>query len=346
MNKPATLNDVAKLAGVSSATVSRVINDGEYISHDVRARVNKALDELDYSPNRVARRLRVKDGRRKLFGLLIPDIQNPFYMDVVRGVEEIVYSKDYAVFICNFSQDYEKEKKYLEIMKSEGIDGLIVAPYHERDKMVTALVRDGLPIVCVDRGLSDVDVDLVVVDNEIGAYNAISHLIKLGHKKIGFVGGLYAIPTSRQRRDGYVRALKENGIEVYDELIKFSDSRQESGKKLVNMFLDMDRPPTALFTNNNLLTLGGLEVIHSRGLLIPDEIAIVGFDDMYWSNSLNPPLTAVFQSGFEVGRQAAKMLFERLDDPGQATKKILLNTKLNVRQSCGVGKSENVMHDN
>lgn len=337
MKKKPTLKDVAKLAGVSSATVSRVINDANYVSHDVRARVNKALDELKYSPNRVARRLRVKEGGRKLLGLLVPDIQNPFYVDVIRGVEEIVYSNNYAVFICNFSQDYKKEKAYLDIMKAEGIDGLIVAPYHEEDKMVVSLVKEGLPIVCVDRGLSQVEVDLVVVDNESGAYKAVKHLIQLGHKRIGYVGGLYAIPTSRHRRDGYIKALEEHGIDVDESLIKFGDSKRESGQQMVREFLDMDVPPTALFTGNNVITLGGLEVIHSRGIRIPEEIALVGFDDMYWSNSLNPPLTAVLQSGYEIGKQATSMLFKRLEEPEREPRKVLLNTKLIIRQSCGAG---------
>lgn len=339
MGKAPTLQDVARSAGVSTATVSRVINDSTHVSHDVRARVNKALDKLNYRPNRAARRLRVKDGIHQLIGLLIPDIQNPFYVDVIQGVEEVVYSNDYAVFICNFSQDYNKEKAYLNIMKEEGIDGLIVAPYHEEDRMVTSLVHSGLPIVCIDRGLNKVNADLVVVDNESGAYQAVKHLIQLGHERIGYVGGLYSIPTSRHRRDGYVKALREFDIEIDDSLIKFGDSKHESGQQMVREFLDMDNPPSALFTGNNVITLGGLEVIHSRGVKIPDEIAVVGFDDMYWSNSLNPPLTAVKQSGYDIGKQATTMLFERLSEPGRAPRKVQLHTELIVRKSCG---SENL----
>lgn len=337
-----SLRDVAKKAGVSTATVSRVLNNLNHISHTTRTRVEKAVKDLKYQPNKVARRLRAKEGDRKLLGLLIPDIQNPFYVDVIRGVEELVFLNDYAVYICNFTQDYNKEKSYLKNLKSEAIDGLIVAPYHEEDKMVTAMVRQGFPIVCVDRGLSEVEVDLVVVDNDAGAYKAVKHLIDLGHRRIGYVGGLYSIPTSRKRKDGYVAALRDAGIPVENALVKFGDSKHESGKRLVEEFLDMASPPTALFTGNNVITLGALETIHSRGLNIPDDIAIVGFDDMYWSNSLNPPLTAVSQPGYEIGRQAAKMLFDRLDEPSQEPRKIILNTKLMVRQSCGAGVKSGV----
>ncbi|MEX2564838.1 MAG: LacI family DNA-binding transcriptional regulator [Cyclobacteriaceae bacterium] len=335
MKDSITIQDVAKRAGVSSTTVSRVLNNSGYISRNARNKVEKAMKELEYNPSRVARRLRVADGDRKLFGLLIADIQNPFYVDVVRGVEEMAFTRDYAVYPCNFAQDRNREKMYLDILQSEAIDGLIVTPYHEEDELVISLVREGFPIVCVDRNLGNVDVDVVVVDNEAGSYKAIKHLIQLGHQRIGFLGGLYSIPTSRHRKDGYLRALEEHDIPIDESLIEFGDSKYESGKQMVQKFLDMDEPPTALFTGNNVITLAGLEVIHSRGLIIPDDIAIVGFDDMYWSNSLNPPLTAVAQPGYEIGRQAARMLFERLNEPNKPPRKIVLKTELMIRKSCG-----------
>lgn len=335
MKDSITIQDVAKRAGVSSATVSRVINNSGYISQNARDQVEKAMKELEYNPSRVARRLRVTDGDRKLFGLLIADIQNPFYVDVIRGVEEMAFTRDYAVYPCSFAQDMKREKVYLDILQSEAIDGLIVTPYHEEDELVISLVREGFPIVCVDRNLGNVDVDVVVVDNEAGSYKAIKHLIQLGHQRIGFIGGLYSIPTSRHRKDGYLKALEEHDIPVDESLMEFGDSKYTNGKQLVQKFLDMDKPPTALFTGNNVITLAGLEVIHSRGLKIPNDIAIVGFDDMYWSNSLNPPLTAVSQPGYEIGRQAARMLFERLNEPNKPPRKIVLNTELMIRKSCG-----------
>jgi DNA-binding LacI/PurR family transcriptional regulator len=335
MVKKTSLQDVARRAGVSTATVSRVMNNQNYVSSDVKHRVERAVAELHYTPNRVARRLRVREGDRKLLGVLIPDIQNPFYVDVVRGIEEYTLQKDYAIYICNFAQDYNREKAYLKRLKSESVDGLIVAPYHEGDKQVTSLVKDNFPIVCVDRGLSDVDVDLVVIDNEEGTYKAVKHLIELGHHKIGFAGGLYSIPTSRSRKEGYLQALNDFQIPVDESLIRFGDSKHESGKKLAYEFLKMPKPPTALFTGNNVITLGALETIHSLGVRIPEDIAVVGFDDMPWSISLNPPLTAVFQPGYEIGRQAARMLFERIEEPNLEPRKMILGTKLMVRQSCG-----------
>lgn len=335
MAKNATLKDVAEKAGVSTATASRMINNSGYVSHEVRLRIDKAMKSLNYKPNRVARRLRAKGGDRKLLGLLIPDIQNPFYVEVIRGVEDAVYANDYAVFICNYAQNYEKEKFYLNILKSESIDGLIVAPFSEDDKIVEALVRQGLPIVCVDRGLVNVEADLVVIDNVKAAEMAVDHLIGLGHTRIGFAGGLYTIPTSRTRRDGYLNSLEKAGIPIDEELIHFGDSKHDSGKKIAEQLIRMKHPPTAIFTSNNVITLGALELIHSHGIKIPEEMAIVGFDDMYWSISLNPPLTAVLQPGYEIGKQAVEMLFSRLSEPDRETRKIVLNTRLMIRKSCG-----------
>jgi DNA-binding LacI/PurR family transcriptional regulator len=334
-----SLQDVAKKAGVSTATVSRVLNNAASITPETRKRVEKAIRQLKYQPNRVARRLRSRGGQKKLIGLLVPDIQNPFYVDVIRGVEDVVYANNFAVFVCNFAQDKSKEKLYLDMLRSESIDGLVVAPFNEDDSEVKTLLRRGLPVVCVDRGLSNVDVDLIVVDNYKGAYEAVEHLIKNGHKRIAYIGGLYSIPTSRQRKEGYVNALRDHGIDNDEDLIKFGDSKHESGKRLAAALLDLPQPPTALFTGNNLITLGALETIHTRDLQIPEDIAIIGFDDMYWSISLNPPLTAISQPGYEIGRRAASLLFERIEEPGREAVKVVLKTKLIIRSSCGTKHS-------
>lgn len=331
----ANLKDVAREAGVSIATVSRVLNNSKNVNEETRLKVLKAVKALGFQPSRVARRLRARDGRNKLIGLIIPDIRNPFYVEVVRGVEETAYEHEYAVLMCNFAQDEQKEKIYLNIMRSESVDGMIVAPVHEHDKDVIQLVQSGLPIVCVDRGLADVDVDVVLVDNFRGAYEAVELLIKAGHRRIAYISGLLQIPTSRQRLEGYKKALSDYNIELDDNLIKFGDSKHESGRSLTAELLDLPNPPTALFTGNNLITLGALETIHRRGLKIPHDIAIVGFDDMYWAISLNPPLTAVHQPAYEIGRRAAEMLFQRIAEPTRPFAQVILRTKLMVRQSCG-----------
>jgi DNA-binding LacI/PurR family transcriptional regulator len=330
-----TLHDVARKADVSISTVSRVVNGAPNVDPGLRARVERAVRELDYRPSRVARRLRQKDGKRKLIGLLVPDIQNPFYVDVVLGVEDVVYANDYAVIMCNFGQDERKKRLYLEIMASEAVDGLIAAPFNEEDGEVRDLIEQGLPVVCVDRGLTGQDVDVVTVNNYEGAYEAVRLLTELGHRKVGFIGGLRSIPTSRERHRGYLTALSDAGVDPAPGHVRFRDSKLASGRQLAEEMLSLPDRPTALFTGNNLITLGALEAIHASGLRIPADVAVVGFDDMLWADSLNPPLTAVSQPGYEIGRRATEMLFRRIAEPKAPAVQLVLKTTLHVRRSCG-----------
>ena len=329
----ASMNDVANRAGVSIATVSRVLNNNGKVNEATRAKINKAIKELKYQPSRVAKRLRSKSVSSNLFGVLIPDIENPFYVEVLRGIEEMAYHNNYAIIMCNFGQDEVKEKLYLEILQSEGIDGLIAAPAREDDPQLKKMVNDGLPIVCVDRGLVGINVDVVLVDNATGAFNAVDFLAKSGYKRIAYIAGLPEIPSSRLREKGYKEALAANGIPFNPELVKFGNSKHESGIKLCAELLDLPNPPDALFTGNNLITLGALETIHERKLKIPQDIAIIGFDDMYWSSSLNPPLTAVRQPAFEIGKRAVEMLIQRIQDPQRSSVQMTLNTELMKRSS-------------
>jgi LacI family transcriptional regulator/LacI family repressor for deo operon, udp, cdd, tsx, nupC, and nupG len=334
MNKIANLKEVARKAKVSIATVSRALNHPNKVEKSTLQRINKIVKEVNYKPNRVAQRLRIKEGHKKIIGLLVPDIQNPFYVDVVRGVEDYAYLRNCALLVSNFAQSKEKEKLYLEIMKSESVDGLIVAPFDENDEDVKALINEGMPIVCVDRGLSNISVDVIVVDNEKGAYDAVSLLIKKGHKRIAYIGGLPQIPTTHQRKNGYIKALENKNITIDKNLIRLGNSKQESGKDITKKLLKLKYPPTAIFTGNNLITLGALETIHAMNLRIPEDIAIVGFDDMPWAISLNPPLTAVKQPGYDIGKQAAGLLYQRILEPDKLTAKTILNTELIIRNSC------------
>lgn len=331
----ANLKDVAERAGVSTATVSRVINGDSRVLLETRHKVQKAIKELNYRPSRVAQRLRSKGKESKLIGLVLPDIENPFYVDMVRGIEVTAYDQGYSVIIGNFSQNKARSEMYIDILKSEGVNGFIVAPVNNQDPKVKELIKSGYQVACVDRDVEGVEVDVVKVNNEEAAYGAIKHLTNLGHKRIGHVGGQWDIPTTQARLAGYKRALLESGIPIEEELIITKSSDFQSGVDSTSALLDLDRPPTAIFTGNNLLTLGALRAIHARGLNIPGDIAIVGFDDMYWSESLNPPLTAVHQDGFEIGRRATELLLNRMAEPGRPCIKIILDAKLRIRKSCG-----------
>ncbi len=329
----ASMNEVAKRAGVSIATVSRVLNKSDNVNEATRLKILKAIKELKYQPSRVAKRLRSKSVSSFLIGVLIPDIQNPFYVDVLRGIEDIAYKNNYAIIMCNYGQDEKREILYLDILQSEAIDGLIAAPVDESDQRLKNIIRNGLPVVCVDRGLTGIDVDIVWVNNEEGAYSAVSHLVKSGYKRIAYISGLTSIPSSRMREKGYRRALETSGL-LSKDLIKYGNSSYESGMALCAELLDLPEPPDAIFTGNNLITLGALETIHKRKKQIPGDVAIVGFDDMFWSSSLNPPLTAVRQPAYEIGKRAGELLIQRISDPQRPCIQMTLNTELMIRSSC------------
>jgi LacI family transcriptional regulator/LacI family repressor for deo operon, udp, cdd, tsx, nupC, and nupG len=333
----ARLQDVARIAEVSISTVSRVVNEPELVNKETRRRVQKAIDQLGFLPNRVARRLRGEGGEAKLIGLVLPDIQNPFFADLARGVEDVAQRHGYLVFLGNTDEDAAKEKLYLDVMRAESVDGIIVPPSSETDEAVADLVRRKLPVVCVDRSLRRGKVDTVVVDNVRGAREAMEHLIGLGHRRIGFIEGLPQLSTSRERLQGYRQALEEHGIAFDPSLVLQGDSRQASGRELTRELLALPERPTALLVGNNLMTLGALEMIHQKGLRIPEDVAILGYDDMPWALALNPPLTAVRQPGDEVGRRAMELLLQRIRDPQRSVSLVMMQPELVVRKSCGAG---------
>lgn len=334
-HKPANLKTVADIAGVSIATVSRVLNADPVVKDETKLLVQKAIRDSKYQPNRVAQRLRSTSQSRKLVGLLIPDIQNPFYIDVIRGIEDYAYANGAAVIIGNFSQDPKKEKLYIDILRSEAVDGFIAAPTHGKDQYVEALINDGHIVVCIDRGLTNLSADVVKSDNEKGAFNATEHLIKLGHRRIAHITGNPTIPTTQERITGFKAALQKHNLPVDNDLIKGRESNFKSGVELAQELLDMQERPTAIFCGNNLLTLGSLETLLKQNIRIPEEIAIVGFDDVYWASSLNPPLTAVRQHGFEIGHRATELLCQRILNPTRLPVNMIIKTELMVRKSCG-----------
>ncbi len=330
----ASLTDVARHANVSIATVSRVINNSDKVVPDTRALVHKAMAELGFKPNRVARRLRQRGGVRHLLGLIIPDIQNPFFAEMARGVEDVAYANKFAVMLCNSDEDLKKEEFYLDVLQSESVDGIILPPINERDAAVLRLVESGLPIVTVDRSLSHQAMDKVEVDNRRGAFEAVEHLIKLGHRRIGLIAGRMNVSTSRERRQGYEDAHATYKVPLKADYVRGGDFKQASGRAMADELLDLAEPPTALFVLNNLMTVGALEAIHRRKLKIPKEIAVIGFDDLPWAEALDPPLTVVRQPAYAVGQAAAELLLKRLEDPKRAETHLKLLPKLVLRSSC------------
>ena len=334
-----TLKDVAKEAGVSVATVSRYLNDTANLTGPTRASVKRAVEALGFRPNRVARRLRISGGRALLIGLVVPDLRNPFFADVARGVETTAQRWGSAVIVGHSDESEALERMYLELLGSESVDGIVLPTVQQGDLTLGDLTPAGIPVVCVDRRPGTVAVDTVVSDNEAGARAATEHLLRLGHERIGFVEGRPTISTSRERLVGYRQALAAAGVAVDEALVRVGDSRQCGGRDRAGALLDLDRPPTALVVGNNLMTLGALEAVSERGLCIPDDVAIVGYDDMPWATAFNPPLTCVSQPGFEMGQRAAELLMRRIEHPDAAPELVVLQPRLVVRASCGAGRS-------
>lgn len=329
----ASLQEVAARAKVSIATVSRVLNKSDKVVPETSAIVEQALRDLGYRPSRVARRLRMNNGRAHLVGLIIPDIQNPFYAEIARGVEDAAYAAKYALLLCNSDENPDKERFYLDVMRDESVDGIVLPPFDDTDFAVIEMVKTGMPVVCVDRSLAKVKTDLVEVDNYQGALEAVNHLLDKGHTAIALIEGRTQVSTSRERRRGYLDALAARGIAPRKEFMRAGDFKQESGRVLATELLGLRKPPTALFVCNNLMTVGALAGLHQRGLRVPGDVAVVGFDDLPWAEALDPPPTVVRQPAHEVGRQAMELLLKRIMDPGRPPVTVRLRPELVVRRS-------------
>lgn len=328
------LEDVARAAGVSASTVSRVISRPGMVASETRARVERVIADLDYRPSRVARRLRVEAGRSKLIGLILPDIQNPFFADLARGVEDASLERGYAVFLGNSDEDVAKESRYLDVMRAESVDGVILPPAAGSAGRLQGVLNDGVPVVCVDRRLPGARVDTVVMDNRRGARAATEHLIALGHRRIAFIEGLAGLSTTAERLDGYRAALRGAGIEPDPRLFGAGGSRQAGGRRVAEQLLAESRP-TALIAGNSLMTLGALEAIRALGLRVPRDVALVGYDDLPWAHVVEPPLTVVRQKAARLGRRAVEVLLRRLEAPDGDPERVVLEPELVVRGSCG-----------
>lgn len=329
-----SLTDVAKIAGVSIATVSRTISHPEQVAAETRRVVQSAMEKIGYKPNRVARRLRQRGGKRHLLGLIIPDIQNPFFAEIARGVEDVAYANQFAVMLCNSDENLKKEAFYLDVMQAESVDGIILPPISDRDPEVIRVAESGMPVVTVDRSVEHPLISRVEVDNRQGAGEAVSHLIALGHRRIGLIAGRLSVSTARDRKLGYEDALTLHGIKINPRYIRLGDNKQASGSALAHELLQLRDPPTALFVTNNLMAVGAMEAIHRLGRRIPQEVAIIGFDDLPWAEALDPPLSVVRQPAYDVGREAADLLIKRLSKPDAPAAWLRLRPRLVLRASC------------
>ncbi|GHO46530.1 LacI family DNA-binding transcriptional regulator [Ktedonospora formicarum] len=327
-----TIQDVAKYAGVSISTVSRVLNGTARVNPDVMVRVRTAIEALNYQPSRAARALR--SNQSSIIGLLITDIQNPFFTALVRGVEDVAQRNGYSLILCNSDENPLKEQQYIEVLCSQRVAGAIVVPTREQAHSLQPFRELGIPALAVDRRVKDPDIDTVVVDNQRGAYEAVKHLCANGYQRIGVVTGPQTTTTGRERLLGYRRALIESGITPDPQLERQGPFKMAAGQQFAGELLDLDEPVDALFVANNLLTIGALEAISMRNMRIPEDIAIVAFDDIPWAALGSVSLTTVTQPVYELGSTAALRLFQRMQKGASFTRQeIVLSPTLHVRNS-------------
>ncbi|MBE3559780.1 MAG: LacI family DNA-binding transcriptional regulator [Ktedonobacteraceae bacterium] len=328
----ANIQDVAKLAGVSISTVSRVLNGTAHVNPAVAARVRAAIEELHYQPSRAARTLQTN--RSRIIGLLITDIQNPFFITLIRGVEDVAQRSGYSVILCNSDEDPVKERQYIEVLCAERVAGAIVVPTHERQGGLKLFREHNIPIVAVDRRVTGSDTDVVLVDNRRGAREGVAHLLANGYRRIGIITGPLATTTGRERLEGYRQALQEAGIEPDAQLERFGSFKEESGRQLAGELVEVEPAIDALFVANNLMTMGALEALYQRNLRVPDDIAVVGFDEMPWAALSAISLTTIIQPVYEIGSTAALRLFQRMQHPDAFTRQeIVLAPTLCIRGS-------------
>lgn len=333
-----SIKEIAKAAGVSTATVSRVLNGSDKVKEPTAELVMKVINEMDYRPNNVARRMKVKPVDSLVIGLIITDIGNPFFSNVAKGIEEVAFKNDHIVMMCNTNEDPVKEKFFLNSMLSEKVSGVIVVPTMGNDDFLKKLADEGFPMVVVDRKPANLNVDSVSLNNEKGGYQATQKLIENGHTRIGVIGGIKGLSNTKERLRGYKKALNEAGIPISEELITYGDYIESGGGRAVQEFLSLEDRPTAIFSTNNLMTLGCIKELYSRKISIPDQMALIGFDDSTWAEALIPPLTTVKQPGHELGVNAAELLIKKLNNENSSMMNILLNPELIVRESCGSKK--------
>jgi LacI family transcriptional regulator len=330
-----TIKDVARLSGVSPMTVSRVINASERVRPDTRRRVEDAISALGYVPSRLARGLSRQ--RTGTLALIVPDVANPFFTLIVRGAEDVARRAGYRVLLCDTRADLTVEHEVIEEMLAHRVEGIVIAPVNDRSKAdLRRLAEFGVPFVLIDRTVPGVESDVVLGDSVSGAHQLVEHLISLDHRRIGFIVESDQVSTARDRERGYESALAAAGISVDRALVTKATADPRGGFEGMRRLLALESPPTAVFTVNNLVALGAIEAVRAAGLEVPDDIALVCFDDIEYASRLYPFLTVMEQPAEAFGSMGTQLLLDRIAGRGaERTRVVVLPAEFVVRKSCG-----------
>jgi len=326
------MRQIAERADVSIGTVSHVINDTAKVREKLRERVLDAIRSLGYQPSQLARGLR--RNQTNIVVMIIPDITNPFFPGVVRGVEDVAYKHSFRLVLCNTDNDPQKESSYLNELRSYRPAGWLVIP--SADSEMAALLKPaaaGSPVVCIDRQPPGWKGDVVLVANEAGAHSATRHLLRMGHRQLAVITGPLHLANAVERLKGFRRALAGAKVSIEPEYIQEARFNRQSGYQAAIRLLRMVPRPTAIFACNDLMALGVLLAARELGVRCPEDLSIVGFDDLDFAEFTAPALTSVHQSGYQLGTTAARLLLERIDGSKQSPQKIVLPSELKIRHS-------------
>ena len=339
MDKKITIKDIARMANVSHTTVSRALNNKSRIRNETKEKILSIARTLNYQPNFIARSLVMK--RTKTLGLVITTIVNPFYNELAQGIEVTARDLGYNIIFCSTHSDLSTEKQYINMLRSKGVDGIIFSSAHMGDPNIVALAEEAFPIILVNRRtyhpIVREKVDYVGVDNILGGFLAVEHLIRLGHQRIGMIGGSSESSVGLERLEGGKNALGAYHLEQRHDYFLEGDFLKESGYQGGKRFLKMAEPPTAIFASNDYMALGAYQVIVEEGLRIPEDIALIGFNDIEFTAMKGIELTTIGQKKYEMGALAVKILVEKIErgESEPSTKEIFLKPELIIRKTCG-----------
>ncbi|WP_209561618.1 LacI family DNA-binding transcriptional regulator [Frigoribacterium sp. PvP032] len=324
-----TIKDVAQRAGVSPATVSRVLSGNPATSAESRQQVEQAVRELDFRPNAQARALR--STRSDTVGLLVSDVRNPFFADLAHTIEQGLLELGYVTLLGNANENREQQDRYLDTLISRRVDGVIVAPQGGDSASIDALLTRDVPTVFVDRTIPGVDVPSVTTDSGPGIRAAVRHLAELGHVRVGYIAGPQSVSTGRERLESWTSAVAESGLSDDAALVHLGDFQSASGSEGVHALFSLDEPPTAILAADSLMAVGAIAMLHRLDLRIGEDVAVVAFDDVEWFSLLDPALTVIAHSVDEMGRRAVELLQEVI--AGRRPDSVTLPSELVVRAS-------------
>lgn len=332
-----TMRDIAKKAGVSVNTISRALSNRPEISEETKNRILAIAKEMNYLPNETAKAL--LSGNTKTLGVLISDNVNPFFAKQIRGIEEVARESGYSVFLCNTNEQYTQEIEAITSLRVKRVNGLLITPSLGKYDHIMQLKKDKFPFVLLNRHLDDPEIDCVRNDNQQGAYEGVRCLTQLGHRNILHVTGPQYVSSVYERMRGYQKALEESGVSFNRDLVLNTDLSLEGGyRKVKDSFLKLNPRPTAIFAYSDLLAIGVLKALREMRLKVPEDVALVGYDDIEVASFVESPLTTVAQDAYEIGRMGTQILLDRINWSGDepwVPKQVILKPELKVRVSSG-----------